>query len=112
LRFQRNPLCIRDDSSIKGQKDPVQGWLPDKAAGYGGIRPIPTAVYRKSAPGTTTVLYAVYPTPKSGACPVTSLELVGDTLKVRKSGGRETLIRFQQMPASGQSNSNSPFPGS
>jgi len=54
---------------VKGQKAPVvQGWLPDSSSGYGGIRPIPTAIYRKQATGKTTLLYALFPSAEPAGC--------------------------------------------
>ena len=83
---------------IKGQKKPaVQGWLPDRTAGYGGIRPIPTAVYSRTARGPVTMLYALCPTPTSAACPVANIHLAGKTLTVRLADGQERSIRFKGM---------------
>jgi len=83
---------------VKGQKEPtVQGWLPDRAGGYGGIRPIPTAIYRKEASGNVTLLYALCPTAKAAACPVKSVALSGGTLTVRLADGTEKTIQFQRL---------------
>jgi hypothetical protein len=83
---------------VKGQKDPVvQGWLPDDARGYAGIRPVPTAVYRKEASGSMTLLYALCPTAGPAACPVKSAELLADRLTVRLSDGTERSIPFQRL---------------
>ncbi len=83
-------------SIVKGQKEPVvQGWLPDSASGYGGIRPIPTAVYRKTASGKTVMLYALCPSAAVAACPVKELRLVDATLKVTFADGTEKSLRFQ-----------------
>ncbi len=49
-------------SVIKGQTEPaVQGWLPDSSAGYGGVRPIPTAAYRRRGAGTVTLVFTLAP---------------------------------------------------
>lgn len=82
-------------SVIKGQKEPVvQGWLPDSSGGYGGIRPIPTAVYRKQAKGKTTVLYALFPSAATAACPVKGLRVEGSTLTVTRTDGVEKKVTF------------------
>jgi hypothetical protein len=53
---------------VQGQRKPVvQGWLPDPRLGYGGIRPIPTAIYSKSARGPTTMLYALCAMPNAAS---------------------------------------------
>jgi hypothetical protein len=84
---------------VQGQKEPVvQGWLPDPRAGYGGVKPIPTAVYFKSARGPTTVLYALCPTSGAAACPVTEVRLEDDRLTVRLKEGQERQVRFKKMP--------------
>ena len=86
-------------SIVKGQKDPVvQGWLPDASIGYGGIRPIPTAIYRKRAAGRTMLLYALCPSAASAACPVKELRLTGDTLAIRRGDGPEICLRFCMKP--------------
>lgn len=87
---------------VKGQKEPVvQGWLPDHAGGYGGIRPIPTAIYRKEATGKITLLYALYPTAGAAACPVKSVELLTGRLTVRLVDGAEKTIPFQRLAPAG-----------
>ncbi len=84
---------------VKGQKEPVvQGWLPDPTAGYGGIKPIPTAIYAKTVQGKTTVLYVLYPTAQPADCPVTDVKLAGDTLTVRFHHGPEKSLHFQPFP--------------
>ncbi len=83
---------------MKGQKEPVvQGWLPDHGGGYGGIRPIPTAIYRKEASGNVTLLYALCPTAGAAACPVNSVEFQDDRLTVRLTDGTEKKIQFQRL---------------
>jgi hypothetical protein len=83
---------------IKGQKEPVQGWLPDASLGYGGIRPIPTAVYGKEVRGKATVLYVLYPSPKRAVSPVKGVALDGNTLIVEFNDNRKQTIRFQPYP--------------
>ena len=86
-------------SLVKGQKEPVvQGWLPDSSAGYGGVRPIPTAAYRKHAQGRTTMLYALCPSATSAPCPVKDVQFADTTLKVLFADGTEKVIRFQTEP--------------
>jgi hypothetical protein len=75
----------------------VQGWLPDHAGGYGGIRPIPTAIYRKEAAGTVTLLYALCPTAGVAASPVKSAEFLADRLTVRLTDGTERRVRFERL---------------
>jgi hypothetical protein len=83
---------------VKGQKEPVvQGWLPDHGGGYGGIRPIPTAIYRKEAADSITLLYALCPTANAAACPVESVELSADSLTVHLTNGTEKTIQFQHL---------------
>lgn len=49
-------------SLVKGQTNPVVlGWLPDSSRGYGGVRPIPTAVFRKEAAGPAEMAFAIRP---------------------------------------------------
>jgi len=87
---------------VKGQKEPVvQGWLPDRAGGYGGIRPISTAIYRKEVSGNVTLLYALCPTAKAAACPVKTVALLGDTLTVCLTNGADKTIHFQRLALSG-----------
>jgi hypothetical protein len=82
-------------SLVKGQKEPaVQGWLPDSSSGYGGIRPIPTAVYRRQAQGKATLLYALSPSASPAPCPVKSLQLAGDALSVTLVDGSSKVYRF------------------
>ena len=81
---------------VKGQKEPVvQGWLPARAGGYGGIKPIPTAIFRKSAAGPVVMLYALCPTRLAADCPVRSVELAPTQLSVQFTDGQEKRIRFQ-----------------
>ena len=87
---------VESVSIVKGQKEPVvQGWLPDSSAGYGGIRPIPTAVYRKQAQGKTTMLYALFPSAGTASCPVKNLQFADSVLKVLYVDGTEKSCRFQ-----------------
>jgi len=70
-------------SIVKGQKEPVvQGWLPDSSQGYGGIRPIPTAVFTKEASGTVTAIYVLCPSRGPAACPVRRAAMEGEALVV------------------------------
>ena len=90
---------------IKGQKEPVvQGWLPDRSAGYGGIRPIPTAMFSSVGKGKLTMLYALWPTLKDPACPVEDLKLSGNELVARMTGGEERRVKFQQLQTAGSKN--------
>lgn len=83
-------------SMVKGQKEPVvQGWLPDSSSGYGGIRPIPTAVYRKQAEGKVTTLYALVPS-ATGEAPraVRDARLGDGVLHVTFADGTQKAVRF------------------
>jgi len=83
---------------VKGQKEPeVQGWLPDRSAGYGAVKPIPTVIYRKTASGKVTLLYALYPAKEPTACPVTDARWSGDTLTVRRQAGPEQTVHFSRL---------------
>ncbi len=73
---------------VKGQKEPVvQGWLPDSSQGYGGIRPIPTAVFVKESAGAATVIYVLCPSRGPAACPVRRAAMDGETLVVEMDDG-------------------------
>jgi hypothetical protein len=75
-------------SIVKGQKEPVvQGWLPDSSQGYGGIRPIPTAVFTKETPGAATAIYVLCPSRGPAACPVRRAAMDGETLVVEMENG-------------------------
>ncbi len=84
---------------VKGQEKPVvQGWLPDSSLGYGGIRPIPTAIYHKTVTGQATVLYVLYPTDGPADCPVANAEISDDNLVIRLRDGVTKRIQFQPFP--------------
>jgi len=76
---------------VKGQKEPVvQGWLPDSSSGYGGVRPIPTAIYRKQAQGKITMLYVLYPSAAASVpCPVKNVQYSDSTVKISFVDGSE-----------------------
>ena len=80
---------------VKGQKDPVQGWLPDSALGYGGIRPIPAAIYSKRATGKVQMVYVLAPTLGPAACAVTGATVDGGTMRLQLADGTKKEIRFQ-----------------
>ena len=83
---------------VKGQMKPVvQGWLPDSSLGYGGIRPIPTAIYRKQAQGKATMLYVLYPALSGTSCPVKTLEYADSTLKIGFVNGSEKKFRVKKI---------------
>jgi hypothetical protein len=85
---------------VKGQTNPVvQGWLPERAGGYGGIKPIPTAIYQKSAPGQTLLLFALYPTSGPASCPVADVGFASDQLTVRLRDGTERTAHFREFPS-------------
>lgn len=83
---------------VKGQQEPVvQGWVPSRSGGYGGIRPVPTAIYHKAASGNVTLLYALFPTAGAAASCVRSAEFQADRLSVRLTDGTERKIKFQRL---------------
>ena len=65
----------------------VQGWLPDSSQGYGGIRPIPTAVFTKESAGAATVIYVLCPSRGPAACAVRRAAMEGETLVVEMDDG-------------------------
>jgi hypothetical protein len=84
---------------VKGQTKPeVQGWVPDREGGYGSMRPIPTAIFRKVARGRVVELYALCPSPKAAECPVTGIELADDTLRVHFATRNDAVIHFKPFP--------------
>ena len=86
-------------SLVQGQKDPVvQGWLPATGQGYGGIKPIPTALFRTTSAAKTNLLYVLYPTRQAAACPIGAARLTGNTLELRLKSGAEKVLHFQPMP--------------
>jgi hypothetical protein len=81
---------------VKGQKEPfVQGWIPDNSSGYGGIRPIPTAVFQKEAAGNCTMLYVLWASKNKESCPVANIELAGNILEVSYKDGTRKTIQFK-----------------
>ncbi|HQA39656.1 MAG TPA: hypothetical protein PLW27_12145, partial [Kiritimatiellia bacterium] len=84
-------------SVVKGQTEPVvQGWLPDSSAGYGGVRPIPTAIYRKQAAGTVRQLYALVPSAGAPAMPVAALNMDEAALTVTRKDGAVTRLGYSR----------------
>jgi len=82
---------------VKGQKAPVvQGWLPDASAGYGGIRPIPTALYRRQAQGKVTMLYVLFPSAVATPCAVKDVQLSAAALRVKYADGTDKVYPFQE----------------
>ena len=65
----------------------------------GGIRPIPTAIYRRQAAGKTTLLYALCPAATAAPCPVKGLRLDAAALTLSFADGSEKSVKFQAMPA-------------
>jgi hypothetical protein len=83
---------------VKGQKEPfVQGWIPDNSSGYGGIRPIPTAVFQKEASGNCTQIYVLWPSKNREPCPVATAEISENTLKVTFKDGSIKSILFTKL---------------
>jgi len=83
---------------VTGQTNPVvQGWLPDSSRGYGGIRPIPTAIFKTTASSNTAVLYALFPSTNAAPCPVTAARIQQDTLTVSFSHRAQRSIRFRPL---------------
>ncbi len=89
-------LGPEDVRIIKGQKAPVvQGWLPEAAQGYGGIRPIPTAVFSKQASGKARFYTVLYPTRTGAVCPVREVKMVANGLTLLMADGSEKMISTQ-----------------
>lgn len=81
---------------IKGQKEPyVQGWIPDGSSGYGGIRPIPTAIFQKETTGECTMVYTLWPSKNREACPVEEASIAGNMLTVKFKGGNVKTLQFK-----------------
>lgn len=81
---------------VKGQKEPVvQGWIPERTGGYGGIRPIPTAIFRKEASGNCTQLYVLWPSKNEEPCPVEEVSLAEGKLSVQFKDGKVKVIGFK-----------------
>jgi hypothetical protein len=80
---------------VKGQQEPVQGWLVEP--GIASVRPAPVGVY--TARGKTThLLYVLAPAAKGAKDPVRSVEgLGGDpaAARVTMTDGRVYEVRFQ-----------------
>lgn len=82
---------------VKGQKEPeVQGWIPDSRSGYGGIRPIPTAIYSKSGSGTVKLVTVLYPTPAGKACPLRAVRETQDGLTLTWDDGKEEAVKLEK----------------
>ncbi len=82
---------------VKGQREPVvQGWLPDSSTGYGGVRPIPTAVYRRQGQGKVTILYVLYPSAAVMPCPVKNLQYADNMLKINFEDGSEKKFKLRK----------------
>jgi hypothetical protein len=83
---------------VKGQTEPeVQGWVPDRSGGYGGMRKIPTAIYHKEGQGRLTMFYALHPAANAAACPVTGIEMADGALRIHLNGEKDKVIRFRPL---------------
>lgn len=89
---------------VKGQKDPVQGWLPERH-GVPVMHPAPVAVYRQSGDTPQHFAFALYPVPE-GAPPRLRLSggVSGDTLQLEAGlpDGRRYRFRCPADPHLGQ----------
>ncbi len=83
---------------VKGQKDPVQGWVPDSSRGYGGVREIPTAVFHRVAPGPVEMIHVLYPSPGPAACPVTGAAVADGTLRITLEDGSARTGALSPLP--------------
>lgn len=91
---------VGDVRIVQGQTEPVvQGWSPDSSAGYGGVRPVPTAIFRTTAPGKTTLLFGLSPLRPEQPSRLASLELAGDELSVRFTDGAPRRLKLKPLPA-------------
>lgn len=62
---------------IRGQKEPfLQGWMPINENDNYRVRPLPTAVFKKTDKGTSFFVYVFYPLQKEEVLPVNSVKLV------------------------------------
>jgi len=83
---------------IKGQKEPVvQGWIPDSSTGYGGIRPIPTAVFSKEGAGNCTMVYVLWPSKNNLPCPAENATVEGNVLTINYKDGIKKDISFKPL---------------
>ncbi|MEI7733247.1 MAG: alginate lyase family protein [Verrucomicrobiota bacterium] len=79
---------------VKGQKEPVvQGWLPDRG-GYGAIKPIPTAIYRKTGSGKVVSAYVLCPIRQGATGTVTGAQLTGNELRLTLANGQEKVLKL------------------
>lgn len=81
---------VDEASIVKGQTNPVvQGWLPDSSLGYGGIRPIPTAIFKKTGGGKVTMIHILNPSPGPASHPVSSATVADGKLILSLENGAE-----------------------
>ncbi len=88
---------------VKGREDPVQGWANDP------WRPVPTAVYTRTAAGTVRFAWLLQPTPAGASGAGTSLPTLtqlpadsaspdGLALKVSFPDGRDDIVLVNDAP--------------
>lgn len=83
---------------VTGQTNPVvQGWLPDGSLGYGGIRPIPTAVFTKQSATDARMVFVLAPARDAASCPVAEAAFDEKSLRLKLTNGTERMIA---LPAS------------
>jgi len=88
-------------SLVQGHDDPVQGWGNDP------WRPVPTAIFRRTASGRTWLAYALYPLRPAQTNPIAAVEQIpvegtasrnALALAVRFSDGSEDRVLFSCEP--------------
>ena len=97
---------------VSGQEEPVvQGWVN---AGDYKVRPIPTPIYKKSAPGVTHFVYVFYPLPQGLDCPIKEVksvdveadEGVGIGVEIHFADGKRKVVvvgkKAKQLTVNGQ----------
>ena len=80
---------------MKGQTVPfLLGWVPDPSKGYGGVRPVPVAVFSGGPVATATWVFVLTPTPGPATCPVRAAKAGETTLELDFEGGSQRSVRF------------------
>ncbi len=81
---------------VKGQTNPVVlGWIPDSSRGYGGVRPIPTAVFRKEVAGPVEMVFAIRPYRGAEGAPMPrTVEIHEDAVAIEWPDGTRRHVRW------------------
>ena len=62
--------------------------------GYGGIRPIPTAIFHTTSAVPATVCYVLGPGPGAAACPVRDVAASGRSLRMTMEDGTVRTLEW------------------